>query len=304
MMPEAAGGRDVGLSTARQIRSFLGRIYRRGMAIKCGIREDFTQLLEPIKASNGELKRGIKGFERISERYKHIRPVEKKEALNPIEAKKLIDAIDRECLGNSRTHVIKDPDYFRMMAWIQALAGLRIGEVFGLRENSFNFDACEITVDSTISYKKVRGMEDLPITRFFDPKTGSGYRTFQIPAALIQEVKKWITKLPVHNITGETFLFSRPDGEVYHDTAVVNKIYKRAAVKAGLKAPISTHTLRHSYASWLFANDKHISEITQKMGHSSSGVTYQTYIHFVKPTNVSTKGDEGLDAYFTNGGLK
>lgn len=77
------------------------------------------------------------------------------------------------------------------------------------------------------------------------------------------------------------YLFEGPQGAKYSDTSV-QQVFKQAKKKAGITAPASVHTLRHSFATHLLENGTDLRHIQTLLGHSSSKTT-EIYTH------VSTK---------------
>jgi integrase/recombinase XerD len=91
--------------------------------------------------------------------------------------------------------------------------------------------------------------------------------------ALLQEYLK--SYAPQHH------LFEGPKGARYSDTSV-QQVFKQAKKKAGITAPATVHTLRHSFATHLLENGTDLRYIQTLLGHSSSKTT-EIYTH------VSTK---------------
>ncbi len=77
------------------------------------------------------------------------------------------------------------------------------------------------------------------------------------------------------------FLFEGQYGGRYSDTSV-QAIFKQAKAKAGITAPATVHTLRHSFATHLLEKGTDLRYIQALLGHSSSKTT-EIYTH------VSTK---------------
>jgi len=77
------------------------------------------------------------------------------------------------------------------------------------------------------------------------------------------------------------YLFEGPNGGNYSDTSV-QQVFKQAKKKAGVTAPATVHTLRHSFATHLLENGTDLRYIQTLLGHASSKTT-EIYTH------VSTK---------------
>lgn len=68
----------------------------------------------------------------------------------------------------------------------------------------------------------------------------------------------------------------------------IQKIVTNAAAKAGIKKKVTTHTLRHSFATYLLENGTNIRVIQQLLGHKSLNST-MLYTHVAKNGVVGTR---------------
>lgn len=73
-----------------------------------------------------------------------------------------------------------------------------------------------------------------------------------------------------------------------------NRIYARnvdrmfrAILKRCSIAPTGVHALRHTFASCLFSKGVDVKTVSELLGHSEVGITYDTYIHLIQEQHVT-----------------
>ena len=127
------------------------------------------------------------------------------------EVKKLIDAIN-----NNKSRI--------MISMIYA-CGFRVSEIVNLKINDMEFS------EKTGYVRQAKGKKD---------------RIFNIPYSLFEQLKNYAEK---QKQLGNEFLFAGPRGRL--STRNIEKIVKKAALKAGISKRVTPHTLRHSFATHL-----------------------------------------------------
>jgi integron integrase len=65
------------------------------------------------------------------------------------------------------------------------------------------------------------------------------------------------------------------------DESAVNKAIRRAVIKAGIQKQVSSHTLRHSFATHLLQSGTDIRTVQQQLGHADVKTT-EIYTHVIK----------------------
>ena len=92
------------------------------------------------------------------------------------------------------------------------------------------------------------------------------------------------------------YLFAGSNNTAYSTSSVL-KIVKRAAKRAGIKKYVTTHTLRHSFATHLLEQGTDLRYIQNLLGHASSKTT-EIYTHITRKGMENIKNpmdDMGFD---------
>lgn len=158
--------------------------------------------------------------------------------------------------------------------------GLRRGEVCGLRwDKDVDLVTGTLTVHGTLQYVRGRGL------LWGTPKTKSSERTFKLPPSLLaaltwhrqqqEQERRMMGKLWTDS--GYVFVAVTTGGPMNSNN--LYDAFKRAAKNAGLPESASPHTLRHSCASFLHAEGASLKNISVYLGHSSTAITSQVYVH-------------------------
>jgi integrase len=145
------------------------------------------------------------------------------------------------------------PDWFRIAAALAVYAGLRAGEVAGLRRDAIDFDRALIRVDKS-----------------YDGPTKSKHMRFvALSPQLASIVREWLVKQ-----SGE--LVVMPDGAMLPERSPLAKLCRKACKRAGI-VPLAYHSLRHTAASHL-AQRVPLPMVGALLGHASP-VTTARYAH-------------------------
>ncbi len=169
---------------------------------------------------------------------------------------------------------------FKMMIF----SGCRLGEALAMRLR--HMDTHKLTYHVSESFKNYRCGK---------PKSGKK-RIVDLPAFLVDELKEYalyLRKGRLEKGSGEEvdLLFSdpaEPNGWPYSQRKVQG-LMKRICKKAGLRQR-NPHDLRHTYATTLLMAHQSPAYVQKQLGHSSIGITVDTYGHW-----VPGEGRKGLE---------
>lgn len=104
---------------------------------------------------------------------------------------------------------------------------------------------------------------------------GGKNRTVPMNTQLIQMMKHYKNNVR-SNTSSVNFFATEKTGGV--SPQYVNVIIKRAAKQAGIDKPVTSHALRHSFASQLVRTDTHVAIIQRLLGHADVRTT-SVYMH-------------------------
>lgn len=159
--------------------------------------------------------------------------------------------------------------------------GLRRGEVAGLRWDDIDLDTGLLTVNGTMGTVRKQGQQ------YGTPKSESGVRKLRLPDTLRTALRQHQARQQAER---------RAMGDKWQDSPYVfvsvqtggpmssDRIYdavKRVADRAGLPTKLSPHSLRHSCASFLYAEGVPEKAISAFLGHANTTITRELYVHLL-----------------------
>jgi site-specific recombinase XerD len=138
-----------------------------------------------------------------------------------------------------------------MISFIYA-CGFRVSELINLKIKDLNFE------EKIGKVTQGKGKKD---------------RMFNLPEFLIEDLKN---QAEIQKKFNQEYLFTGPKGKL--SSRNIQKMVKKASVKAEIKKDVHPHTLRHSFATHLLENGTDIRYIQVLLGHSNLSTT-QGYAH-------------------------
>jgi integrase len=164
------------------------------------------------------------------------------------------------------------PEPSRSIAALIVLTGLRIGEMLALRWCDVDLTAGTLRVRQTV-YEG----------QFDTPKTKRSRRVVPLSPIAVQ-----ILGLQKQG-SGTALIFSSATGTALCRRNLLNRQFRPAAVRLGLKG-FNWHWLRHLTASLLDAAGAPLGTVQTLLGHTSSEVTREYYIHAVSSESRNAVG--------------
>ena len=153
----------------------------------------------------------------------------------------------------------------RTITIVATLAGLRIGEILGLRWGRVHLDQCTLEVEETC-YKGVFGT----------PKSKASRRGTPLAPVVVQALDTH--RLRCMDTSANALVFSKGDNEPLSADNLRKKRLASACRRAGLRR-IDWHTLRHTYSTLLHDLGTPIRVQQTLLGHSSAATTMDVYTH-------------------------
>jgi integrase len=157
--------------------------------------------------------------------------------------------------------------------------GLRRGEAVGLRWADIDLDRSVMSVRRTIASVDGEMVE-------MEPKTAKSRRSVALDAATVKALRAHRKRQEVERrLVGEGWIetgavFAYPDGRPLHPDHVM-VVFRRLVADAGLPL-IRLHDLRHTAATLALAAGVHPKVVQERLGHSSIGITLDTYSHVIE----------------------
>jgi integrase len=163
---------------------------------------------------------------------------------------------------------------------LAAAGGMRRGEILGLRWSTVDLDQALVRVVSTFQrHRRGRG--------FAEPKTQRGRRTVVLPPVAVDILREHRTEQARMRLrAGESWT----ENDLVVTTTLggpmepgeITRGFKQLARRIGV-GDVRFHDLRHAYATMLLAGGVHPKIASEALGHSTIGITLDTYSH-VLPT--------------------
>lgn len=156
---------------------------------------------------------------------------------------------------------------FRLMVILAVTTGLRRSELFALKWRDVDFSTFMLDVQRSIYLGKIGHC-----------KTEASRKPVPLYGRVAADLWLW-KEASKYRLTDDwIFASSHTDGRrPFWPDAVLQKVIRPAAARAGIRKVIGWHTFRHSYSTLLIANGENVKVVQELMRHANSRSTLEIY---------------------------
>ncbi|MGW4162476.1 tyrosine-type recombinase/integrase [Streptomyces sp. NPDC004788] len=190
------------------------------------------------------------------------------------------------------------PSSYKLLVWLMAGCGLRIGEASAVTLHQFDFEAGVLYVDRQITQdgenEKPKTARQKAITkgrgrahrvRHLKWRVLDEGRAIPLPAFIAAKVKEHVrlhgtfrVEEGPNRLKGD-YLFSNVGRTNILMYSLVDRLWRSAKRSAGITRKITPHWLRHFFASAGLSKGVPVSDMAEWLGHRDPRITLETYAH-------------------------
>ncbi|HBE8163933.1 TPA: site-specific integrase [Staphylococcus aureus] len=225
----------------------------------------------------------------LPKKSKTIEDIEKEEAkmYNYLEMEQVIQI--RDFILNDNNMQYRARILVAGAVEVQALTGMRIGELLALQVKDVDLKNKTIAINGTIHRIKCNagfGHKDTTKTAGSKRKIAINSRIANVLKKIMLENKKMQQWEPSYVDRG--FIFTTCQGNPMQGSRI-NKRLSSAAESLNINKKVTTHTLRHTHISLLAEMNISLKAIMKRVGHTDEKTTIKVYTH------VTEKMDRELE---------
>ncbi len=156
--------------------------------------------------------------------------------------------------------------------------GMRQGELLALRWQDVDLENATVSVRRTMTKSGGRLL-------LGEPKTRKSRRTIRLTGAAVETLRGHLARqIGEIERLGDLYedaglVFASEAGTLFNPTNLRKRSFARILERAKLPRGIRFHDLRHTCATLLFGRGVHPKYVQELLGHSSVGITLDTYSH-------------------------
>jgi integrase len=175
--------------------------------------------------------------------------------------------------------------------WLLALGtGLRRGELLGLRWQDLDLTRPSLSVRQTVVL-----LNNAPAIQ--TPKTSAAQRTIKLSAEIVDALGKHRLRQIERRLAAPSWndpdlVFCTAGGKPINPNSLYDR-FDAIVIRAGVKR-IPLHGMRHTHATLLLAAGTPIKAVSERLGHSKTSITLDTYAHVLP--DMQDRAVDAIDA--------
>jgi integrase len=169
--------------------------------------------------------------------------------------------------GEIQSLLLQLKSCFRLMVLLDVTTGLRRSELFALKWSDVDFSNMRLDV-----------LRSVYLGHVGDCKTEASRKPVPLDDRVAAEL--WLWKETSRYRQPNDWIFASPRTQGKHPfwpDAVLQKIIRPAALRAGINKKIGWHTFRHTFSTLLMANGENVKVVQELMRHASTLCTLEAY---------------------------
>jgi integrase len=156
---------------------------------------------------------------------------------------------------------------FRLMVMLDVTTGLRRSELFALKWRDVDFSNLRLDV-----------LRSIYLRHLGDCKTEASRKPVPLDERVAADLWVWNETSRYRQPDDWIFASPRTQGKYpFWPDAVLQKVIRPAAVRAGIHKRIGWHTFRHTFSTLLIGNGENVKVVQELMRHASSRCTLEVY---------------------------
>ena len=156
---------------------------------------------------------------------------------------------------------------FRLMVILDVTTGLRRSELFALKWGDVDFAGLRLDILRSIYLQHIGTC-----------KTEASCKPVPLEERVAADLWLWKETSPYRQADDWVFASPHNQGKYpFWPDAVLQKVIRPAALRAGINKRIGWHTFRHTFSTLLIANGENVKVVQELMRHASSRCTLEVY---------------------------
>ena len=185
---------------------------------------------------------------------------------------------------------------FRALVYLACYAGLRAGELFGLKWSNVDLRGRRVTVSNAVVETNGQLHIDQP------PKSDAGRRTVPLSR---EATRALATHAEMYGNRPDDYVFPNEDGNAMRLSNFRNRYWKPALKRAGMDPSFRIHDQRHTAISLWIKAGINVKDVSVHAGHTSVAFTLDRYGHlypdngdaFLRALDAATDQSLGISGH-------